>query len=310
MRSIGWWNARLFQLARSAAQGVKLLLKPTGLGRLSVVQALRLRGRQQMLRRLQRGNLLLIEAGGQPMYVFNDPHFVGVYVNQSYEPYTVQLFKHAVKPGAIVLDIGANVGYFSLIAARRAGSRGKVFAFEPAPENFELLKRNIEFNDLFNITPVPKAVSNESRVATLTLGELSDQHSLFRPALVAATGTVDVECVALDDFLDGITPDVIKMDIEGNELCALDGMRRTVARSDALAMIVELNPVCLREASANALDLVLKLRRLGFDLCVIDEDARSLSPVTDNYLRNIEQRPAGWFANLYCTKGLPSPCSS
>jgi FkbM family methyltransferase len=232
-----------------------------------------------------------------------------VYLRQSYETYTVQLFQNAVRPGATVLDLGANIGYFSLVAAEKAGAQGSVYAFEPGPENLEVLKRNIEINGFANIRVVPKAVGEESKTVMLHLAADSDQHSLFVPPMVGTKGTIAVECIALDDFLDGVTPDVVKMDIEGNELRALDGMRETVAMSKSLVMFVELNPVCLRGAHAQARDLVLKLRGLGFELGFIDEDARAVGSVTDDYLRAIERRPPGWFANLYCTKGLPNPCS-
>jgi FkbM family methyltransferase len=296
--------------AQSAAEIMKPLLKPIGLDRLRWVQDLRCKGHQLMLRSRQDGNLLLIEADGHPMYIFNEPHFVGNYIGRAYEPYTVRLFKEAVRPGAMVLDLGANAGYFSLVAAYRAGPQGRVYAFEPGPENFELLLRNIALNKLSNITALPKAVGDVSHTATLTLGELSTHHSLLKPAIVKAKGAVQVECVALDDFLHGATPDVIKIDIEGNEIRSLDGMRRTVEKCRSLAIFVELNPICLREANAEPGDLILKLRELRFDLWAIDDDKNEVSPVTDEYVRWANERPPGWYANLYCTKGLPNPCSS
>jgi FkbM family methyltransferase len=301
MRRIAW-KARLFNLARSAAHGMRPLLKRTGLEGVHALQALRHKGKQQMIRWLESGNLVLIETDGHAMYIYNRPHFIGVHLSQPYESYTSQLFKDAVKPGATVLDIGANIGYFTLAAARRAGADGKVYAFEPGPDNFRLLVRNIELNEFANVTAIPKAVGNESKTVTLTLAEDSDQHSLFAPPMVASTGTIPVECVALDDFLQGLAPDVIKLDVEGNELPALDGMRKTLAKSKSLVMFVELNPVCLRQAGAQAEDLIFRLRDLDFELHVINEESRSLSSLTDDYLRQIRTRRPGWFANLYCAK--------
>jgi FkbM family methyltransferase len=298
----GFWKARLFNLARGAAHGMRPLLERTGLENVRALQAVRRMGWRRMLRWLESGNLLLIEADGHAMYTYNRPHFVGVHLAQPYEPYTLQLFKDAIKPGATVLDIGANIGYFTLAAARQAGSHGKVYAFEPGPDNFELLMRNIEINELTNVTAFRKAVGNESKTVTLTLAEDSDQHSLFVPPMVASTGTTPVECVALDDFLGGLVPDVMKLDVEGNELLALDGMQKTLAKSKSLVIFAELNPVCLRQASAQPEDLISKLRDLGFKLGVIDEESRSLSPLTDHYVGQIRTHPPGWFENLYCVK--------
>lgn len=67
--------------------------------------------------------------------------FTIVYSVNDWEPYTTELFQHALKPGATVLDIGAHHGYFSLLAARCVGKGGRVYAFEPAPGNFQILKK-------------------------------------------------------------------------------------------------------------------------------------------------------------------------
>jgi FkbM family methyltransferase len=300
------WKARFFNLARSAARRASPWLQRTGLERVRFVRDLRHGGKLRMMRWLESGDLLLIEVDGLAMYIFNRPHFIGVHLSDSYEPYTLGLFKEAVQPGATVLDIGANIGFFTLVAARKAGRSGKVYAFEPGPDNFAVLARNIGINKFQNVTPLSKAVSDKSGMGSLVLGEDSDQHSLFGPPLVASKGTVAVECVALDDFLQGATPDVIKLDVEGNEVFALEGMRRTLRECKSLVMFVELNPVCLRQAKVEPEDLVSKLRDLGFEVRVIDEQSRSLSSCTDEYLRHIKTHSPGWFANLYCTKGRNS----
>ena len=294
------WKARCLRLLRSGAERIHLLLEKSGLARLRAVQALK-RGGKRRIKRWLNGNLLLIEVDGLPMYIFNRPHFVGAHVVRHYEPYTLRLFKNAVKPGATVLDVGANVGYFTLIAARQAGRGGRIYAFEPGPDNVAVLARNIKINKFQNVTVVPKAVSDRAGTANLVLGEDSDQHSLFGPPMVASSGTVAVECVALDDFLQD-APDVIKLDVEGNELFALNGMRRTLERSEPLVMFVELNPVCLRQANMEPEDLVSKLREFGFEIRVIDEQEGSLDLLTDSYLREIRDHTPGWFTNLYCTK--------
>ena len=86
-------------------------------------------------------------------------------------------------PGMIVVDVGANVGYFSLLAAELVGSSGKVYAFEPEPGNNGILQQNIEINSLSNIQVEEMAGSDNSGVADLYLSELdSGSHSLFGDA--------------------------------------------------------------------------------------------------------------------------------
>jgi FkbM family methyltransferase len=304
------WKARFFNLARGAAQRLYPLLQWTGLERVRLIRDLRHGLKLRMIRRLESGSLLLIEIDGLAMYIFNRPHFIGVHLSGSYEPYTLKLFKDAVRPGATVLDIGANIGYFTLVAARQSGASGRVYAFEPGPENFQVLARNIEINKFRNVTAVPKAVGDRSEIRELVLGEDSDQHSLFGPPMVPRTGAVAVECLALDGFLQDSTPDVIKLDVEGNELFALEGMRGILGKSEHLVMFVELNPVCLRQANMEPEDLISKLHGFGFEIHIIDENLRSLNLLPDDYLRRIRAEPPGWFVNLYCTKGRRPPVAA
>jgi tRNA G37 N-methylase Trm5 len=81
-------------------------------------------------------------------------------VNGAWERDTVRLFERILRAGDVVVDIGAHVGYFTLIAARSVGPEGRVYAFEPDPENYALLVRNIELNGYQNIMPIQKAVWN------------------------------------------------------------------------------------------------------------------------------------------------------
>jgi FkbM family methyltransferase len=253
-----------------------------------------------MLKWLEHGDYLLIEVDGHPMYIFNEPHFLSFYLDETYEPYTTRLFKNALTVGGTVLDVGANIGCFALIAGRRVGPQGKVYAFEPGPENFGLLERNIRLNGLENIIAIRKAVGNGSKTIQFRLAERSDHHSIFVPPMVATKEVISVESTTIDETLQGKPVDVIKMDIEGNELSALEGMQETIRRSEALTLFVELNPVCLRQAGVRPGDLVERLTVLGFRLFAIAEEDRRLTPVAATSVREFENHPEGWFVNLYC----------
>ena len=110
---------------------------------------------------LSAGGDVPLRLGGQPINVHP---FTFIYSkDDAYEPYTLELFQRAINPGSTVLDLGAHHGYFSLLAARWVGKEGKVYAFEPAPENFQILKKNIEFNQFTNVLPVNKAVSDTDK---------------------------------------------------------------------------------------------------------------------------------------------------
>jgi FkbM family methyltransferase len=144
----------------------------------------------------------------------------------SYEFAKQRLFSKAVAPGDVVFDVGANVGFYTLLAAIRAGSAGRVYAFEPLPRNLEFLRRNLALNRIGNVTVLEAAVATLPGVVTFDVGG--------GPCLgrVDAAGTLAVRAVGIDALVSSEAlppPSVIKMDIEGGEVAALEGARNTLA---------------------------------------------------------------------------------
>lgn len=152
--------------------------------------------------------------------------------------------KSQVREQATVLDVGANVGAYTLLFATWAGPRGRVIAFEPASASRAGLLRHLALNGLADRVVVrPEAISDTTGTAPFVdEGTHGDNH------LVAGGGTgrsTLVPSTTIDDFCASanVTPDLIKIDIEGAELAALRGARRTIAaRRDRLALFVELHP--------------------------------------------------------------------
>jgi hypothetical protein len=99
----------------------------------------------------------LFDVNGHKMYIPTGNIGCGI---APYEPETTAVFLSLITDGDVVVDLGAHVGYYTLLAARRVGPEGRVFAFEPNPDNFRLLVKNIESNLYSNVIPVQKAVSN------------------------------------------------------------------------------------------------------------------------------------------------------
>jgi FkbM family methyltransferase len=151
--------------------------------------------------------------------------------------------KRATREGATVLDIGANVGSYTLLFARWVGATGRVYAFEPAVASRAGLERHLSINGLSDrVTVRAEAISDRSGAASfLDAGTHGDNRLV--PA--ATPGTTSVLALGIDEFCEalGLSPDVIKIDIEGAELPALRGARRTIAaRGPKLALFVELHP--------------------------------------------------------------------
>jgi FkbM family methyltransferase len=183
----------------------------------------------------------------------------------AYEPETVRVFTSIVRPGMTVLDVGAHIGYFTLLAARGVGESGKVYAFEPLPANNALLRRNVGENAFAN------RVSVSDQAVTDRMGQLV-LHNSGRDAgtatLYSQGGTeFGVRTTSLDAWaaeLGWPQVDLIKMDIEGAEVAALNGMHELKRRYPRLQLICEFNPTTLTYATLEPAALPHALLSCGF----------------------------------------------
>ena len=161
------------------------------------------------------------------------------FVYGTWEPKLIQVVTDTVKEGMTVIDIGAHVGYYSLYFAKCVGPTGRVFSFEPVPQNLALLRKNVLLNGIRWIETFPDAVFSCTKDIPFTApGESANSgegslvhHRPGRPILVHA--------VALDSFCSSsdIRPDVVKMDVEGAELEVLLGARDTIERCSPKLLI-------------------------------------------------------------------------
>jgi FkbM family methyltransferase len=141
-----------------------------------------------------------------------------------YEPTCHDVFSHLVKPGQIVFDLGANNGIHSLLFSRLAGNAGKVFAFEPLPDNIEEIRKNCALNSISNVHIVDAAVGSHDGSVEFYLGGLSKEGSIVTKG--ESGKKIEVKLICLQTFInhEKVRPDFIKIDIEGAESEALDGM--------------------------------------------------------------------------------------
>ena len=230
-----------------------------------------------------------------------------------WEETETRLFSCSVQRGMTVVDVGANVGYYTLLAARLVGDAGKVFAFEPSPENFVLLERNVKANGYENVILIPKAVSNESGTAELLIDHASSGgHKLSR----AATGadSVEVETVSLDEYFAnrGEQIDVLKIDAEGAEMAILQGMRDVLSRSSNLALLTEFSPQGIRDFGCLPEEYVKLLRVHGFRIYPVIEEQEKLRALdferVDDLVSSLAKGDStSRSLNLFCLKGNRNP---
>lgn len=163
-----------------------------------------------------------------------DHAHIGSIVRGTLEPSVSEALVRTVRPGHVVYDVGANVGYFTLVAARLVGREGRVIAFEPVPWCTDAVAANIALNDLPQAEVRAEAVGERSgRARLLVAGEASQSMlaSLDRDA--DTREAIEVDVVAIDELVAAGTippPDVLKIDTEGAEILVLEGMRETIAR--------------------------------------------------------------------------------
>lgn len=160
------------------------------------------------------------------------------------EPELLYTLRQEVVEGMVCLDLGANIGYVTLLMAEKVGPSGKIYAIEPDPANIELLSMNVKINDYDDrIEVLNMAVSNEQGEMDFYVGKSSNLGSMSKTKNSKGT-PIKVKVDTLTNFCDAYgTPELIKMDIEGHEVEVLEGMY-DVVRSDGFPckIIMELHP--------------------------------------------------------------------
>jgi len=160
------------------------------------------------------------------------------YVFGVYEPTVVEVIQRVVQSGWVCVDVGAHIGYFTLLLAKQVGAKGKVIAFEPFPSNFQTLCENITLNGYRNVVLENKAVMEHSGLVSLEpYGDALLPFSTF-----AHFGSGGIPAVSLDDYFAACEdkPNFVKIDVEGTEAAVLRGMKRVLCE-DRPIIVVELH---------------------------------------------------------------------
>ncbi len=194
------------------------------------------------------------------------------------EKKSTEIMQKFIQPDDVILELGANIGYYVLIESKILSEKGHIYAVEPGPENVKLLKKNIELNNVKNIDVFHMAMSNEKGTAKLYIGPACNLHSLIGTTGVADEQYVEVETDTVDNFLKEKRPvTFLRMDIEGYETEIIDGMRETLKSPQLKRFFVEIHPH--RVSSEKMLNFLKKLLEYGFETayCVSrDKFQRSL----------------------------------
>lgn len=201
---------------------------------------------------------------------------------QYYEPFETYVLLSHIKEGDTVIDVGANHGQYTLKFLEAVGPIGEVYAFEPDPTNYEILKRHTASVEHKNLFLEQTAVCDKTGVAYLYLNNVNPgDHRLFysrddRQKIMVST-------IRLDDYFSTYDSPVslIKMDIQGAESAALDGMCALIRRQPNLTIASEFWPFGLMAAGINPATYLGKLLELSFNLFEMQEESRNTVPILD-----------------------------
>ncbi len=175
-----------------------------------------------------------------------------------WEPMETQIVMRLLKSGQNVIDVGANIGYYTLLCASLVGSGGKVIGFEPEEDNYALLEANVRINGMDNIELENRALSDREKDALLYLSDTNKGD--HRLAHVANRESRRVNCTTLDSRLAGSGLDIhfLKSDTQGHELRILRGMQAVLRKNiDHLCCLLEFSPGLLQDSEAGGIDAFL-----------------------------------------------------
>lgn len=266
---------------------------------LSAIPGLRL-VRQTLIEKTRRPQVRVLHGAT----LFLDPQdSLGLSWHKAFEPMETKFFSTHIQPGQTVVDIGANIGYFTTLFSKKVGPKGSVIAFEPDRDNFALLKKNVELNNCSNVELVNSAVSDKDGSLRLFVSsENAGDHRSYDSG--DGRPSYNVPCVRLDTFLNCRNKPIsfIKMDIQGAEFAALNGMQETLNKNHGLTLVTEFQPNSLEDFGVSGQAVLDLLLSFGFILEEIQEKEQTIQPVRPDELlrRFIPESPH--FTNLICRR--------
>ncbi len=203
----------------------------------------------------------------------------------TWEADVVRLLETTLRPGATFVDVGANVGFHSVVACRLVEPTGRVVAFEPEPESAAILRANLWRHSCACALVQQAAASDSAGHVRLT----PDREGRSGSAL-SAEGEIEAEAVRLDDVLDGATVDVLKVDVEGAEPLVLRGAAETIRRSPGIVAVVEFRLERHLDGSEPA-DVLAYYESLGFSLGLLRPSGETQRATAVDVLRAAETAP-------------------
>ena len=205
------------------------------------------------------------------------------------EPGLESAFKKYVKRDMTVIDIGAHIGLYTLLAARAVGDNGKIYSFEPTLKTFNLLKQNININFFVRLNKIiceQLAVTNKKGKVKFFISQQKTCHnSLY--SLNPKNSFISVKTTSLDAYLKpNEKVDIVKIDAEGSEPLIIKGMKNIIRNNSKIVIFMEFSPSNLKIAGVNPINFIKELKKLDLKIRLVDDFTGELKDVTEQKLIN------------------------
>ena len=214
-----------------------------------------------------------------------------LYLARDLEEKEIRYLESELHPGDIFIDLGGNIGQFTLVAARLVGDKGHVYSFEPWPENFRALIKNIQLNQFGNVTAEKMAVADQDGSVSLHLDHAEKNKGMVTHYAMNYHSTEFVPTISLDKYFsnkDLSSLKMMKIDIEGGEFLALKGMKAILEKYKPL-LLMEINPQILQHTQFTQAEIEAFLSGLGYKKFFLDEKGHVIETIMEgdtsyNYL--------------------------
>lgn len=245
----------------------------------------------------------------------SDPVVSGALTLRVFEPSELTFFQKYCRGDKIMVDIGANVGLYTVLGMHQLNANGRIVTLEPHPGTYRFLKKNVEANqassescprvDTLNLAATPERGEQELRLNPENRGDNRLYQGTYQ-GVVEQWDTMPVEGRPVDDVLRelGIEEvNFVKIDIQGYELNALSGFRNILKRSENVILLSEIWPKGLKEAGGSATEYLQLLTDVGFTLYELKEKPRGKVIPLDDWDQLIERLPGRKYTNIIGVKG-------
>lgn len=248
--------------------------------------------------KLRPSKLIIREIQGSKMYLNLKDYGLSkqLVLNGIREPECTRIMKKELEKGMVIAEIGANIGYYALLEASIIGEKGKIYAIEPFPSNFDLLQKNIKLNSYDKIIESYNiAISNYSGKEKLYV---TSKHNLCNMLATEADEFVEVKTETLDNFIENKQkPDLIRMDIEGFEYYVIEGMKKTMKQCNSCKMFIEVHPYQMDQKDLDFKKPIKTIFDLGFkpkyivkEYGPLKEESYEYNQPLDNFFKFLKEK--------------------